>query len=121
MADDLDSRDEAVQRAFGRRVQELRQHAGLSRVQLGDQIDPTEDQVKSIELGRSGTSILVAARIASTFGITLPDLFDLEEQPANDTEHRRALRELVKTLRPESAHRIKLLKKLWATVRPELR
>ena len=121
MGTGFDSQDQAIRQAFGRRLQDLRLAAGLSQGQMAERIGRSVEQIAAIENGRTGTSILIAARIAGVLGITLPDLFDLDDQPANDTDHRRALRELIKTLRPETAHRIKLLTKLWATVRPELR
>ncbi|SDF90051.1 DNA-binding transcriptional regulator, XRE-family HTH domain [Limimonas halophila] len=120
MASDLDSEDRRFCKAFGRRLAELRDQAGLTQAQLGEQIGRSENTVVSIETGRSGTSTYVAARMARALGVTLPDLFDVADQPAQNSEKRRLIRQLVKTMRHDDPQTLRLIARLAEVTHDEL-
>jgi len=120
MVSDLDSEDRRFCKAFGRRLAELRDQAGLTQAELGERIGRSENTVVSIETGRSGTSTYVAARMARALGVTLPDLFDVADQPAQDSDKRRLLRAIVKTVRDDDTRTLRLIARLAEATHEEL-
>ena len=120
MASDLDSEDRRFCEAFGRRLAELRDQAGLTQGELGERIGRSENAVVSIETGRSGTYTYVAARMARALGVTLPDLFDVADQPAQESEKRTVVRKLVKTIRHDDTQTLRLIARLAEVTHDEL-
>jgi len=112
--DDVD--DVAVKRAFGRRVRELREHAELNQDQLAALVGQSERNIRSLESGETGTPLVESVRLAAALGVSLPELMDLSDLPRFDTEHRRALRKLVRTAREADPDTIDLTRKLLKAV-----
>ena len=104
-------RDAAVLEAFGARLAELREHAGLTQRQVAERVGKTERAVGAIERGINGTPLPEAARFAAVLGVTLPDLMDIADQPRHDTAHRRAVRELVRTARAADPELLQIVRK----------
>ncbi|SDG25290.1 DNA-binding transcriptional regulator, XRE-family HTH domain [Limimonas halophila] len=113
--DEID--DAAIRRAFGARVRELREHAGLTQEELAAGLGKSRERVQKIEHGRNAAPLPELVRIAAYFEITVADLLDLADQPSRDTEHRRALRDHIKTLRPADPDTIRRLTKIARVLR----
>ncbi len=62
---------------FGKRVQRLREAAGLTQEALAERIGRSVDTVGNIERGINATRIEIAYLLAINLGVTLPELFDL--------------------------------------------
>jgi len=112
MAHPADISDQALKEAFGARVRELRDLANMSRDQLGERIGKSRESVERIERGTGVVRLPDLFRLAAVFDISLDDLLDVADQPAHDTEKRRALRDLIKTVRHEDPAFVKRLTKV---------
>ena len=71
-----------LKRRFGRRVQQLRDAAGLTQEALAERIRRSVDTVGNIERGVNATRIETAYLLAVNLGVTMGELFDLEEPSA---------------------------------------
>ena len=88
-----------LKRAFGRRVQALREAKGLTQEDLAARIERTVDTISNIERGANSTRIETACRLAQALGVALPELFEFGA--GLDTEaraRRRQINELVTQL-----------------------
>ena len=74
----------------------------MSRDQLGQRIGKSRESIKRIERGTGVVRLPDLFRLAASFEVSVEDLLDVADQPARDTERRRALRELIKTVRHEN-------------------
>lgn len=93
----MDSAD--LKQRFGRRVQALREAAGLTQDELAERIDRTPDTIGNIERGVNSTRIETACQLAGVFGLELWQLFDLgETDPAPTRGQRRAVEAVIKQL-----------------------
>lgn len=61
------------------RVRELRTAAGLTQQQLAEQVRVSSRTIISLEKGQYNPSLLLAYRIAVLFGVTVEELYCLEE------------------------------------------
>lgn len=61
--------------ALGKRIKELRSHAGLSQEKFALQIGMDRTYFASVEAGRRNISICNIKKIADGFGISLSELF----------------------------------------------
>ncbi len=60
---------------FGRRIQELRKHTGLSQEKFALLIDMDRTYFASVESGKRNISLENICKIAQGFNITLEELF----------------------------------------------
>jgi len=109
--------DAHVRRAFGARLKELRAHAGLTQEDLAERLGKSRETVQKMETGRHAAPLPDLFRLAAVFQITIADLLDIADQPSRDTEHRRALRTHIKTLRPADPDTIRRLTKIARVLR----
>jgi transcriptional regulator with XRE-family HTH domain len=82
---------DALKRTFGRRVQALRERAGLTQENLADRIGRSVDTVSNIERGANSTRVETAARIAEALGVELRELFEPEDGPLAGRPRRREI------------------------------
>ena len=61
------------------RVKELRTAAGMTQQQLADRVHVSSRTIISLEKELYNPSLLLAYRIAELFGVTVEDLYCLEE------------------------------------------
>ena len=61
------------------RVRELRTAAGLTQQQLAEQVRVSSRTIISLEKGQYNPSLLLAYRIVVLFGVTVEELYCLEE------------------------------------------
>ena len=93
----MDARE--LKQRFGRRVQALREAAGLTQDELAERIDRTPDTIGNIERGINSTRIETACQLAGVFGIELWQLFDFGDgDPAPSRGQRRAVEQVVRKL-----------------------
>lgn len=81
----------------GKRIQSLRRARGMSQEALAEQIGITRQTISKWELGQSEPDIASLLRLGEIFGVTVDDLIDGREAPAQDSTPP------VRT--PEAAHR----------------
>ena len=80
-----DGYSNALLRALGQRIRELRSHQGYSQEAFADKCGVHRTFMGTVERGESNLSFQNIAKVASTLGITLSALFkDLEDRA---TEH----------------------------------
>ena len=102
-----------LRRAFGRRVQGLRDLRGLTQEQLAEAIERSVDTVSNIERGVSTPRLETARQLAEALGVGFQELFEfdpLEETP--DREKRRALDQVLALLKDKDAETIRRLQEL---------
>ena len=61
------------------RIEEKRKVQGLTQQQLAVLLDVSRQTIISLESGKYNPSILLAHRIAQTFGVRIEDIFLFEE------------------------------------------
>lgn len=85
-----------LKRLFGLKVQALRRRRGLTQEALAEAIGKSVDTISNIERGAGSPRVETALDIANTLGVTLAELFDVEER-ADDRgrEHRKAVEKIV--------------------------
>jgi len=120
MTDDFETQDQNVRDMFGKRLQELREHAGISRADLGERVGRTGQTVAALEQGRTGTSILIAGRMANELGVRMSDLFDLDDQPAFNSDKRDILRRMIRAIRHDDTRTLRLIARLAEATHEEL-
>lgn len=88
-----------LKRLFGLKVQALRRRRGLTQEGLAEAVGKSVDTISNIERGAGSPRVETALDIANTLGVTLAELFDVEER-ADDRgrEHRKAVGMIAKTL-----------------------
>jgi transcriptional regulator with XRE-family HTH domain len=59
---------------FGEKLSTLRKRRGLSRRELSELVDVSQDHIYSIETGRRSPNSRMVVRIADFFGVTLDQL-----------------------------------------------
>jgi transcriptional regulator with XRE-family HTH domain len=104
-----------LKRAFGQRVQSLREQAGLTQERLADQIGRSVDTISNIERGANSTRVETAARIAEALGVALPELFEFNVEPEPGRQRRREIAELLRRLGDLDDRQFRLLLSLLAT------
>lgn len=62
------------------RIKELRKARKMSQEELADAVGTTRQTITSIETGKYVASLPLAYRIARHFGLTIEDVFYLEEE-----------------------------------------
>lgn len=88
-----------LKRRFGRRVQALRESAGLTQDELAERIERTPDTIGNIERGVNSTRIETAQQLAGVFGIELWELFDFgDSDPQPSRAQRRAVDAVINQL-----------------------
>ena len=60
------------------KVKELREKAGLTQKELGEQVGVSRQAIIAVETGRFDPSLWLAYDLAKFFGITVEELFDFE-------------------------------------------
>lgn len=68
----------AVEKAFGRRVRELRESAGLSQAELARQARLNTKFVGAIERGESNVTLITAEKLRTGLKVKFPELFAFE-------------------------------------------
>jgi len=104
--------DAEIREAFAARLKELRDHAQLTQAELAHAIGKSPEAIYKVETARNAMTLPDLFRVAAYFQITIADLLDIADQPSRDTEHRRALRTHIKTLRPADPDTIRRLTKI---------
>lgn len=87
-----------LKKAFGRRVQELREQRGWTQEHLAEAIDRTVDTVSNIERGANSTRVEIAARLAGALGVELPELFEFAPHIDELRGRRRQITRLARSL-----------------------
>lgn len=86
-----------LKRLFGLRVQALRRRRNLTQEELAEAIGRSVDTVSNIERGFSSTRIETAQIIADAVGVSLAELFELDEPTGkNDRELRKAIERVIR-------------------------
>ena len=62
------------------KIRVLRAEKRISQQELADEVGLSRQSVNSIELGKFNPSIVTAMKIASYFGVSVEDVFRLEEE-----------------------------------------
>ena len=62
------------------RIAELRKARKISQAELADEVDVTRQTIISLESGRYNASLLLAHKIARYVGLTLEEVFLVEEE-----------------------------------------
>ena len=62
------------------RIAALRKERRLSQAELADALEVTRQTIISLESGRYNASLLLAYKIAKYFGMTIEDVFLVEEE-----------------------------------------
>ena len=104
-----------LKRAIGRRVQALREQQGLTQEQLAERIGRSTDTVANIERGANSTRIEVFGRLAEVLQVSLPELFEVNPEPAAGRERRRQVRDLGRLLSAQDDRTLALLGELLRT------
>ena len=73
-----------IQERIGKRIQQLRDAAGLTQSQLADRAGVNAEHISRIERAEKGPSIELLDRVAGALGVSIKALFDFEEEPAED-------------------------------------
>jgi len=60
-------------------IRALRTERGLSQAALGEALGVSRQTINSLETGRYDPSIQLAHRLARFFGLTIEELFDLDD------------------------------------------
>ena len=63
----------------GNKLRELRKARGLSQEEVARAVGTTRQTITSIEVGKYTASLPLALRLAQYFGVTVEELFWLEE------------------------------------------
>jgi putative transcriptional regulator len=61
------------------RVRQLREHKGWTQGELGDRVGVTRQTVYFIETGRFDPSLPLAMRMGRLFGLSVEEMFELED------------------------------------------
>lgn len=72
----------AEQEQVANRIEDLRNAAGLSRQELADQVDVHYQTIGYIERGEYSPSLVLALKIASVLGVSVEEIFWLDEEQA---------------------------------------
>lgn len=75
-------------KALGARVRELRRARKVTQEQLAEKAGLSLQQVGEIERGRGNPTLTSQEGLATALGVTLADLFDLEQERLGLTEIR---------------------------------
>jgi putative transcriptional regulator len=68
-------------------VRELRTQLGLTQEDLAERVEVSRQTIISIESGRYNPSIVLAYKLASTFGLHIEELFLCAEQINAEDRH----------------------------------
>ncbi len=104
-----------LKRAFGRRVQSLREGAGLTQERLADRIGRSVDTISNIERGANSTRVETAARLAEVLEVALSELFEFNTEPEPSRHRRRELADLSRRLGGLDDRQFRLLVSLVTT------
>ena len=61
------------------RIAQLRKERRMSQAELAEAVEVTRQTIISLESGRYNASLLLAHKIARSFGLTIEDVFLFEE------------------------------------------
>lgn len=101
---------EELKQRFGQRVRMLRRQRRMTQEQLAEAIERSTDTVSNIETGRLSTRIETALKLSQTLGVSLTELFDIEDSVAtSDPEHRLLLNRMMQIIAPLDAATLGLL------------
>ena len=64
------------------RLEELRRARGIRQEELAEALEVSRQTIGSLENGRYNPSILLAFKIARSFGMTIEEIFLYEEEPS---------------------------------------
>jgi DNA-binding XRE family transcriptional regulator len=82
----------------------------MTQEQLAEAIERSTDTVSNIETGRLSTRIETALKLSQTLGVSLTELFDIEDSVAtSDPEHRLLLNRMMQIIAPLDAATLGLL------------
>ena len=62
------------------RIAQLRKERRISQAELADGVDVTRQTIISLENGRYNASLLLAHKIASNYGMTIEEVYMIEEE-----------------------------------------
>ena len=68
--------------SFGERLRRRREEKGMTQQQLAALLGVSRQTIISLESGKYNPSILLAHKIAQTFGVHIEDIFLFEEDEA---------------------------------------
>jgi putative transcriptional regulator len=69
------------------KVRELRTQMGLTQEDIAERVDVSRQTIISIESGRYNPSIVLAYKLASTFGLHIEEVFLCAEQIDAEDRH----------------------------------
>ena len=72
------------------RIEERRKAQGMTQQQLAALLGVSRQTIISLESGKYNPSILLAHKIAQTFGVHIEDIFLFEEDEARSSRSRRS-------------------------------
>lgn len=85
------SPESAFLKLLGDRVRSLRKSRSLTRKVLSKHANVSERHLAQLESGEGNVSVVLLRRIASALGVTLAELFTVEEQSVVETPSRRRI------------------------------
>lgn len=68
--------DERIEQTVGRRVRELREAQGLSKIEFCLMIDPSRPYLNRIEAGEANITLRQLERLAAGLGVSASDLLN---------------------------------------------
>ena len=71
----MTGRKPAAEAPIPNRIAELREAAGLSRIELADRVDVNPQTIGYLERGEYNPSLALAFRLADVFGLTVEQVF----------------------------------------------
>lgn len=81
--------------ALGKRIQNLRQKAGITQEQLAEKADLSLKHLGELERGRGNPTLSSLGSLAAALGITLAEMFDFEHERPSTGDIRRELHTIV--------------------------
>lgn len=81
--------------ALGKRIQKLRQRAGVTQAQLVEKADLSLKHLGELERGRGNPTLLSLESIASALDISLSDMFAFDHERLSPNEIREELRAII--------------------------
>ncbi len=82
-------------KALGRRIQKLRQAAGLTQEELAENAEVSAKAIGLLESGRGNPALASLEAIAAALGISLAEMFDFEHERLSINEIKQRLHTII--------------------------
>jgi DNA-binding NtrC family response regulator len=68
--------DEAINKAVGTKIRDIRKKQGLTTQQLANRVGVTQSQISQVETGRSAGSVITLYKVAQAFNMNLSEILE---------------------------------------------